>query len=71
MFGKRPKTRKITRFELAMEQYRDMLKCKNKEDKTPINEDYTYKKNGYWVMRDNNGWIIALITIETGQVFLQ
>ena len=54
-----------------MEQYRDMLKCKNKEDKTPINEDYTYKKNGYWVMRDNNGWIIALITIETGQVFLQ
>ena len=71
MLGKQPKTRKITRFELAMEQYRDILNCKNITEETIINEDYSYKKNGYWVMRDNHGWIIAMVTVATGQVFLQ
>lgn len=71
------KIRKITRFELALEQYEDYCaehyQYKNgTKKKEIINEEYSYlnKKQGYWYLRDKYGWLVAFVDRFKGKVFI-
>lgn len=61
--------RKITRYQLALDQYHE--DCKDNESlPEEINEEYSYcqKRKGYWMLRDNKGHVVCAVTIKDGKV---
>ena len=71
------KRRTVTNIDKANERYLKFCEghyqFKNGTRKTQsINKDYSYhdKKNGYWVLRYNMGWVFAFVESYSGKVFI-
>ena len=71
------KRRAVTNIENAYERY--LRFCKNHYEfvngskKTKkMNQDFSYRnrKQGYWMLRDAQGWVFAFVDEITGKVFL-
>tara|TARA_R100000084_G_scaffold92952_1_gene46804 strand:- start:182 stop:412 length:231 start_codon:yes stop_codon:yes gene_type:complete len=63
--------RKITRYQLALDQYHEACK-ENDIDPQEINEEYSYcqKRRGYWMLRDNEGHVVCAMEIKNGNILV-
>ncbi len=63
--------RKITRYQLALDQYKEACKEIGVEPEE-INEDYSYcqKRKGYWMLRDNKGHVVCAMQIINGKILV-
>jgi len=63
--------RKITRYQLALDQYQEACKEGGIKPKK-INEEYSYcqKRRGYWMLRDNKGQVVCAVQIKDGKILV-